>query len=158
MKALVRSVIWSGAAVLVLGLVLGALLLAPVPTHEEGAVFTNLEPVEISSVAVENATGSYRYYYEGDGYVLDDIPGTLVDLDAFIGFMTCGRLSPPASRTRRSATAWTPPPPPWSWSFSAAALRLTVGAESGGYYVAVEGFPGVPDGRGHGGPFAAQNQ
>lgn len=150
MKALVRSVIWSGAAVLVLGLVLGALLLAPVPTHEEGAVFTNLEPVEISSVAVENATGSYRYYYEGDGYVLDDIPGTLVDLDAFIGFMTgCGRLS----ATRRLQDA---PPERYGLDapaatvelefFSGNPLRLTVGARepiSGGYYVAVEGFPGV---------------
>ncbi|MEA5013348.1 MAG: DUF4340 domain-containing protein [Candidatus Limiplasma sp.] len=150
MKTLIRSLIITGAVVAALAAVFAALRLAPAPRGESGAVFTAVEPVEISSVRVENATGSYRYYYEGDGYVLDDIPGTLVDLDAFIGFMTgCGRLS--AVRRLQDASLeqyglQTPAAKVEMEFFNGTPVHMTLGAQekiSGGYYAAVEGFPGV---------------
>ncbi len=150
MKTLLRSVLITGGVVLALAAVFAWLLLHPAVPASEGIVFTAAEPVAIQSVQVENATGSYRYYYEGDGYVLDDIPGDIADLDAFISFMSaCGQLS----AIRRVEDA---PPEQYGLEqpaatvslafFKGTPLRLTIGGQepiSGNYYAAAEGFPGV---------------
>ncbi|NLV59085.1 MAG: DUF4340 domain-containing protein [Clostridiales bacterium] len=150
MKTLMRTVLITGAVVLALAAVYGMLLLSPAPRETQEILFTDMEPVDIASVTVENATGTYSFYYQDDGYVLDDIPGTIVDLDAFIAFMTnCGQLK----ALRQVADAplaryglQTPSSTVDLVFFSEKTLRLTLGDQekiSGNYYVAVEGFPGV---------------
>ena len=150
MKTLIRSLMITGAVVLVLAGVYGTLLWQPARQKAEGVVFTSAEPVEIASVTVENEAGRYRYYYEGDGYVLDDIPAAIADLNAFIGFMAnCGRLS----AIRRVAEA---PPADYGLAPPAATvvidffegnpLHMAIGEQekiSGNYYASAEGFPGV---------------
>lgn len=150
MKTLARSILVAGVAVVVLAAVLVALLAQPAAQTAEGVVFAAAEPVDVEAVEVENATGTYRYYYEGDGYVLDDIPGTIADLDAFIAFMTgCGSLSairqvadtplPEYGLASPAATAKIQ-------FFDGEALTVSVGSQeqiSGNYYVTVEGWPGV---------------
>jgi len=161
MKSLYRSLAIAGGAVLALAAVFAALLLQPparAPRALEpfegqaagGTVFTAAEPVDISSVAVRNAAGAYRFFYEGDGYVLDDIPATIADLGAFIDFMVnAGRLSAVRQVADAPAEAYGLETPAATVSidfFDGGALRLAIGgreAISGGYYVAAEGFPGV---------------
>lgn len=155
MKGLYKSLAVTGGVVLVLAVVFGVLLSLPsTQTLREqagqGVVFSSAEPVDIASVSVENATGAYRYYYEGDGYVLDDIPATIADLDAFIEFMTgCGKLlavrqvadAPQAEYGLGSPAALVA-----IAFFDGRELRLAVGAResiSGHYYVTAEGIPGV---------------
>lgn len=155
MKTLLKSVAVAGGGVLALAAVFVALLLWPAPQaagrrDNQGFVFSAAEPVEIASVAVENSTGVYRYYYEGDGYVLDDIPAGIADLDAFIRFMAgCGRLSAIRRVEDAPLEAYgleTPSAVAEIQFFSGGRLRLTIGERekiSGNYYVAAEGFPGV---------------
>ena len=155
MKSLYRSLAITAGAVLTLAAVFAALLLQP-PQRPSGgqmaggAVFTAAEPVELSSVAVHNATGAYRFFYEGDGYVLDDIPATIADLGAFIDFMVnAGRLSALRQVADAPAAAYGLDAPAATVAidfFHGGAMQLAIGgreALSGGYYVAAEGFPGV---------------
>lgn len=94
MKKLVRLVIAGAVTVAVLGILFALLMEAPLEETSAGIVFTNAEPTEIQSVVVQNDLGSYRFYYEGEGYVLDDIPPEIANVDAFIAFMiNCGKLS-----------------------------------------------------------------
>jgi len=152
MKTLLRSFGIAAGAVLALAAVYVALLLQPAPGNQaqQGVVFASAEPTEIASVAVENATGTYRYYYEGDGYVLDDIPAAIADLDAFIGFMVrSGRLSALRRVEDAAPEAYGLDAPSATAEiqfFSGNPLRIAIGGQekiSGNYYVAVEGFPGV---------------
>lgn len=152
MKSLYKALAITAAVVMALAATYVALERQPAPQPATaGVVFTAAEPVEISSVAVENATGAYRYYYEGDGYVLDDIPGTVADLDAFIEFMTlCGRLSALRQVAGDASPAEygleVPAATVEMAFFDGGTLRLAVGNQervSGNYYVEVEGFPGV---------------
>ncbi|MCL1855458.1 MAG: DUF4340 domain-containing protein [Clostridia bacterium] len=150
MKSLLRSLLITGALVLALALAYGALLAHPAPRISENATFSLAEPTEIEWVAVENAAGSYCFYYEDDGYVLDDIPGAIVDLEAFVDFMTgCGRLSA-IRRVADDAVAEygldTPAADVEIRFFDGNALRLAIGAQeriSGDYYVKAERFPGI---------------
>ncbi len=150
MKGLLKALLMMTAAVLVLAAVFLTLLFTPTVQVSQGVVLTAVEPVEISSVQVQNATGKYRYYYENDGYVLDDIPGTLVDLDAFIAFMTdCGQLSAAEKVGEGDLARYgldTPAATVDLQFFEGNPLHITFGTQekiSGDYYVAAEGFPGV---------------
>ena len=155
MKTLLRSLAVTAGAVLALAVVYAALLWWPAPQatgrqEGQGVVFSAAEPVEIASVAVKNGAGAYRYFYEGDGYVLDDIPATIADLDAFIRFLVgCGRLSAIRRVDAAALSAYGLEPPSAAVEivfFSGDTLRLSIGERetiSGDYYVAAEGFPGV---------------
>jgi len=150
MKAIRKSLIITGATVLALAVVWVSLRLTPDQPSSFATVFTAVEPIEISSVLVQNATETYRFYYENDGYVLDDIPATIADIDAFIGFMVnCGRLS--AIRQVDGGTleeyGLTKPAATVEISFfSGSPVLLFIGAQekiSGNYYASAEGTPGV---------------
>ncbi len=93
MKKLVRAAAILAAVCVALFVTLLLLLRQPKEIVAAAAVFTDAQPVDIASVAVSNETGEFRYYYDEDGYVLDDIPPEICDLDAFVEFMTnCGQL------------------------------------------------------------------
>ena len=155
MRSLYKSLAISGGLALMLAAVFVTLLLQPFPKTQSGQageslVFTAAEPVEISSVSVENASGAYRFLYEGDGYVLDDIPATIADLGAFIDFMTgCGRLSAIRKVADDVLPTYGLEQPSASVEiqfFNGNAFRLAIGEQepiSGGYYVSAESFPGV---------------
>jgi len=147
MRSLYKTLAITGGAALALAAVFFALLLQPSPRAAQGQAitFTSVEPVEISSVSVQNATGAYRFYYEGDGYVLDDIPASIADLNAFIDFMVnAGKLSAirqlsgdPMEYGLEALSATVKID-----FFQGKTLRLDIGgreAISGGYYVAWEG-------------------
>ncbi len=150
MKTLLKTLLLMAVVVLLLAAGLMALVLQPMETSTEGVAFVAAEPVDISSVEVENQTGAYRYFYEGDGYVLDDIPATIADIDGFIDFMTaCGQLS----AIRRVADAsletyglQTPAATVRLDFFNGSPITLRIGNQekiSGCYYVTADGFPGV---------------
>jgi hypothetical protein len=155
MKGLYKSLAITGCAALARAAVFVALLLQPSQNAYDmradgGVLFTSAEPTEISSVSVINAAGSYRFYYEGDGYVLDDIPADIADLDAFIGFMVnCGNLSAVRRVTTINNEEYGIDKPAATVEitfFDGRTLRLAIGARepiSGDYYVTAEGYPGV---------------
>ena len=149
MRNLYKSLMITGGAVLALAVVFVTLLLQPSPRAlqgqtAQGIVFTSAEPVEISSVSVQNATGTYRFYFEGDGYVLDDIPAAIADLNVFIDFMiNAGRLS----AIRQVAYDLGAPAATVEIEFfDGRFFRLDIGERepiSGDYYVTADHFPVV---------------
>ncbi len=150
MKTLLKALLILAVAVVLLAAGLVALVMRPTEKKTEAVAFVSAEPVDISSVAVKNETGTYRYYYENDGYVLDDIPASIADLDGFIAFMThCGKLSAlrrVADGPLASYGLETPAATVDLAFFKGNGLHMDVGGKepvSGNYYVAVQGFPGV---------------
>ena len=95
MKTLVRCVLGCALGVLLLAITFLALWLNPVESTSRGIVFASGEAWDVQSVAVANETGEFRFFFdfEEDGFVLDDIPPYLVDLDVFVAFMeNCANL------------------------------------------------------------------
>lgn len=90
MKTLKKITIVGSVIVVVLAVTFFILLQQPTDTSEKnkGIVFLAVEPIDVESVKINNDTGSYSYEYVEDGYVLDDIPGKIVDMEKFINFMT----------------------------------------------------------------------
>lgn len=90
MKSLIRCVVIGGVAVTVLTVTFVVLLLNPVQTIPGGIAFASGQATDVQSVSVTNESGSFQFFFdfEEDGFVIDDIPPYLVDLDAFVAFMT----------------------------------------------------------------------
>ena len=150
MKALLKALGITAGIVIALAAVFVALVMQPTAPKTEGVVFVAVEPIDIASVTVRNETGEYSYFYENDGYVLDDIPGTIVDLDGFINFMTgCASLSAIQAVEGGTPEDYGLVPPVAAVDihfFKGNTLRLEIGAQekiSGNYYVTASGFPGV---------------
>lgn len=152
MKKLVRTVVVLAVVCAVFLAAFLLLLREPQEVVSDGAVFTDVQPVDIQSVSVTNASGEYRYYYEDDGYVLDDIPPEICDLDAFIEFMTnCGQLRADQRVAREDALPAEygldePAATAVIEMFDGSALTLHVGNQetvSQNYYVSADGFDGI---------------
>lgn len=152
MRALTRGVVAGTIAVALLGVIFVLLRDAPEETVAEGVVFTNAEPVDVKYVTVNNDGGEYSFYFEEDGYVLDDVPPKIADMNAFISFMTnCGRLSATGEAAEKNADLGrfgllTPAAEAEIGLFDGTVVRLTVGDMeriSGDYYAAVDGYEGV---------------
>ncbi len=152
MKTLVRLAILGVAACLALTAVFFLIPAEPAAPSSEATVFSSGEPVDVKAVAVNNASGAYSFYYEGDGYVLDNIPPQVADLNAFIEFMTnCARLSSlrrlPASGADLAAYGLDEPAANTAIEFfDGRVLTLSIGAQepvSQSYYAQVEGYDGV---------------
>jgi len=90
MKNLIRCVIVLSVVVVVLTGAYLLLLFAPEQETFEGVIFTSREPIDIEYVEVNNASGSFRFYFDDEdgGYITDDIPPQIVDIERFIHFMT----------------------------------------------------------------------
>ncbi|MCF0228198.1 MAG: DUF4340 domain-containing protein [Parasporobacterium sp.] len=86
-----------GAGVLVIILLAGALVMlkSKKTDFDSGVkVFVDKEPSDIIRLDIDNTFGSYSVYYdsEEDGYVFDDIPVNIVDVEGFFELMnhSCG--------------------------------------------------------------------
>ena len=95
MKTLVRCVLGCAIGVVLLAITFLVLWFNPMEGASGGIVFASGEARDVQSVAVKNETGEYFFFFdfEEDGFVLDDIPPYLVDLEIFVAFMeNCANL------------------------------------------------------------------
>ena len=149
----VRLVLSVAAIVALLLVVEVILLVNPLETEEEsGMTFKAVEPVDVQSVLINNAYGSFDIAFTGEGYQVDDIPADLVDMEEFLTLLTnCGKVY-------ASQTVATAPQDLTLYGLEAPAARvhITYVAESeltllvgnveqvtGDRYFSVEGDPGV---------------
>ena len=154
MKSLVRFAIAGVAVVIILTSVFIVLLSEPDTAPSEGIIFVSGAPTDIKSVIVYNGSGRFNFYFDFDeaGYVLDDIPPYIADLDAFYDFMAnCARLS--AVRRIPAGEAGSHE---WGLSspsaqvviefFDGSAMGFNIGATelvSGNLYASVHGLDGI---------------
>jgi len=90
MKNLVRFVIIGAAAVAALTVAFILLLFNPTRTTSDIILFASGQATDVRSVFVSNEHGDFHFYFdfEEGGYVADDIPPYLIDVDAFVEFLT----------------------------------------------------------------------
>ena len=88
-----KLVVWNLVALAVV-LALGAVYLVlahnPVSGESSVVVFLENDPTDIRTLDVTNAYGSYEVYAEDDGYVVDDIPASIVNVEGFYELMYHG--------------------------------------------------------------------
>ena len=72
---------------MVLGLVWIVLLNTDVKTNTTVKVFVEHEPTDVETITVLNTYGQYTIRSEDDGYVFDDIPVNIVDVEGFYELM-----------------------------------------------------------------------
>jgi len=153
MKSLVRVAL---AGVVVVAILAAVLLLLPqyAVTQPTDIVFASGAATDVESVSVRNAYGSFRFFYDDKegGYVLDDIPAFIADLDEFFDFML---RSASLSAIRRitleisDISEWGLDQPSADVEilfFDGKTLKLQIGdieRISGNYYALVEGFDEV---------------
>lgn len=89
-KKLLRWVLVSLGVVLALGAAYLALALNPVAKDGSIVVFVEQKPTDILSMEITNEFGSYRVNAEDEGYVVDDIPAGIVNVEAFYELMYHG--------------------------------------------------------------------
>ncbi|MCJ7548970.1 MAG: DUF4340 domain-containing protein [Anaerolineae bacterium] len=100
----VRLVSIAAAVVALLAVASVVLLLAPTDNIEDSSVFfKGVEPVDVMRVLMSNEYGTVDIYFTGEGYLVDDIPAELVDVEELIDLLThCGKVY--ALRTVASAS------------------------------------------------------
>ena len=84
------KLIFAGLAVILLLSAALVILDSQTPENETGVtVFVDKEPEQISEISVENGFGGFRVSYDEaeGGYVFDDIPANVVDVDGFLELM-----------------------------------------------------------------------
>jgi len=154
MKALVRIAISGAAAVVALGVVFLLLSSKPSGNSSDAIIFASGEPTDVESVTVINSSGVFSFFFDFDegGYVLDDIPPYIADIEAFFDFMAnSARLSAKrqisASGADMQAFGFESPFAEVLISFfDGSQLHLIIGGierVSGDFYVTVNGFDGV---------------
>ena len=90
MKNLARLAIIGITTVAVLAIALFIIsVINPENTASERVIFAAAEPTDVKSVSVINGTGQFSFFFDSDedGYVLDDIPPYIADIEAFFDFM-----------------------------------------------------------------------
>lgn len=87
---LLRWVLVSLGAMLVLGAAYLALVINPVEQDSSVVVFVQREPTDIVAMEITNGFGSYKVYAEDEGYVVDDIPAGIINVEAFYELMYHG--------------------------------------------------------------------
>ncbi len=102
MNRQVRLVVITAIAVALLGVAAALLLLNPVTQEESGTVFKDFAPVDVKQVRIGNAYGAFDIAFTGEGYLVDDIPAELVDMQEFLDLLTYS-ASVSALRTVASA-------------------------------------------------------
>ncbi len=74
----------------ILGALLAVLLLTMPKSGTESVVFSDFEITDIASIRLENENGSITVNTQEGGYVVQEVPSELVDVDTFIEFLsTC---------------------------------------------------------------------
>jgi len=154
MKTLVRIAVAGALTVAVLAAIYAIMLRAPEQAAFSGVIFSSREPVDVRSVAVRNESGSFHFFFDPEegGYVVDDIPPFIVDIDYFIGFMTNSariaavRRIPLTDENLRNFGLDDPAAEVEIEFFDGEILRIGIGGVervSGNFYAIVEGFDGV---------------
>jgi hypothetical protein len=88
-----KLIVWNLIAlvvVLVLGAVYLVLVQNPASTASSVVVFLEKEPTDIKTLDIANVYGSYEVYAEDDGYVVGDIPASIVNVEGFYELMYHG--------------------------------------------------------------------
>lgn len=94
MKRMLRLLLIAGIVVAVLAGTLVALLYMPEKAEQGERVFSDHAATDIVSVHIQNGEGEFTVSAEDGGYVIDDVPSELVDIETFIGFMVaCSDVS-----------------------------------------------------------------
>ena len=155
MRGLIRFAVF-GAAV-VLFFILSFFFLTrtePETVMTGGVVFSSGEPTDVKSVSVRNESGEFAFLYDDDeeGYIIDDIPPHIVNIEAFINFLAkCAQLAasrhiPPEEAEPFTWGLGTPSAEVEILFFNGEQLRLRIGDKepiSGYFYASVEGHDGV---------------
>ena len=89
MKNLITFVIIGAVVTAVLAVIFIVLLRNPAEPSSDIIVFASGEATDLRSVAVSNQYGDFYFHFDAEegGYVTDDIPAYLVDVDVFVEFM-----------------------------------------------------------------------
>ena len=89
MKTLVRCVLGCVIGVVLLSITFLLLWFNPIENVSGEIIFASGEARDVESVSVANETGEFRFFFDfaEDGFVLEDIPPYLVDLEVFVTFM-----------------------------------------------------------------------
>ena len=89
MSNLVRWVIIAAAVTALLAVIFILLLVNRTQKTSDIIVFSSGQATDVRSVFVSNEYGDFHFHFdfEEGGYVTDDIPPFLVDLDAFVEFL-----------------------------------------------------------------------
>lgn len=84
-----RLALLSAACLLLAGVFLWLLNQQPAPPSVKNLVFSNRTPTDIDNLTVSNDAGGFTISYQEDpaGYVVDDVPADLLDMDRFISLM-----------------------------------------------------------------------
>jgi len=154
MRQLVKLAITGAAVVALLAAVFIFLLSAPDNAPSEGVMFASGEPTDILSVLVSNQSGVFSFYFDfnENGFVLDDIPPHIADLEAFYDFMAnCARLSAirQVSPDETALREWGLDEPSAQVViefFDGRIIHLSIGGTeriSGNLYASVQGHDGV---------------
>ena len=155
MKTLVRIAVVGVIAVAVLGIAYVFISTTGQNGTSSGAVvFASGEATDVQSVSVINGSGEFRFFFDfdEDGYVLDDIPPYIVDIELFFDFMAnSARLSAvmqiPADEVYLQGMGLDIPSAEAEIIFfDGTVLNLSIGKTeriSGSYYATVSGFDGV---------------
>ncbi len=84
----VRWVLIAATVVVVLAVASVLLMLNPPEMQDDGVSFKAVEPVDVVHVLIDNQYGTIDIAFTGEGYVVDDIPAELVDMERFIELLT----------------------------------------------------------------------
>ena len=150
MRNLVRCVIAGAIVVAVLALIFILLLYNPKQKTPDIILFASGQATDIRQIAVSNGYGDFLFYFDFDegGYVTDDIPPFLIDLDAFVDFMARSsqiaalRAIPPGNYDLNETGVSNPSAKVQIEFFDGRYFTLTIGAIeriSGNYYALING-------------------
>jgi len=155
MKSLTRITVIGLAVVAGLALVYLFLLITEPDSDSTGRiVFISGEPTDVQSVTVRNAYGEFSFFYDfdEDGYVLDDIPPYIADIEVFFDFMANAANISAVRQISSSDTVHQdlglsePSAEVEILLFDRSFLHLKIGGVeriSGNFYASVGGFDGV---------------
>ncbi|MCD6287254.1 MAG: DUF4340 domain-containing protein [Anaerolineae bacterium] len=148
----VRLVLIAATVVAVLAAAAVVLLLSPTDVANSGVSFKTAEPVDVVRVFISNEYGTVDISFTGEGYVVDDIPAELVDMEELIDLLTnCGmvyavRTAAAAPRDLESYGLAEPAARVEITYADESALTLIIGnieRVTGNTYFSVEGDPAV---------------
>ena len=92
-QKLVKLLLISMSVTAVLAVVLAILLNRKPEVISEGTTFADHPATLVDSVVIQNNSGKYQISAKDGGFVLDDVPATLVDVEKFTGLLTyCGEI------------------------------------------------------------------
>ena len=155
MKGLTRLAVIGVTAVAVLALVFVILTITEPDGLSSGRIqFVSGQPTDVQSVTVRNDSGEFSFFFDYDegGYVLDDIPPYIADIEVFFDFMeNCAALSsvrqiPAGEADLQELGLLDPSAEVEIVFFDGTFLQLKLGGVervSGNFYATVSGFDGV---------------